>query len=66
MPGTRKIEVPLRLYNTLTRSEESFAPSSGNTVRLYAEFRGTLTPEMDVPATDKAMAEYTAIRANKR
>jgi cysteinyl-tRNA synthetase len=26
----------LRLYNTLTRSEESFAPASGNTVRLYA------------------------------
>jgi cysteinyl-tRNA synthetase len=26
----------LRLYNTLTRSEERFAPVSGNTVRLYA------------------------------
>jgi cysteinyl-tRNA synthetase len=26
----------LRLYNTLTRSEETFAPASGNTVRLYA------------------------------
>jgi cysteinyl-tRNA synthetase len=26
----------VRLYNTLTRSEESFAPSMGNTVRLYA------------------------------
>jgi len=26
----------LRLYNTLTRSEESFAPASGNTARLYA------------------------------
>jgi cysteinyl-tRNA synthetase len=26
----------LRLYNTLTRTEESFAPATGNTVRLYA------------------------------
>jgi cysteinyl-tRNA synthetase len=26
----------LRLYNTLTRSEETFAPASGNTVRMYA------------------------------
>ncbi|HUK32652.1 MAG TPA: cysteine--tRNA ligase [Vicinamibacterales bacterium] len=26
----------MRLYNTLTRSEEPFAPVSGNTVRMYA------------------------------
>ena len=26
----------MRLYNTLTRSEETFAPASGNTVRMYA------------------------------
>src|SRR5881227_3466572 len=26
----------MRLYNTLTRREEPFAPSVGNTVRLYA------------------------------
>ena len=26
----------MRLYNTLTRSEETFAPAVGNTVRLYA------------------------------
>src|SRR5437867_5388005 len=25
----------MRLYNTLTRSEETFAPSSGNAVRMY-------------------------------
>jgi cysteinyl-tRNA synthetase len=25
----------MRLYNTLTRSEETFAPSNGNTVRMY-------------------------------
>jgi len=26
---------PMRLYNTLTRSEQTFAPASGNTVRMY-------------------------------
>src|ERR671934_2642741 len=26
----------MRLYNTLTRREEPFAPSAGNTVRMYA------------------------------
>ena len=26
----------LRLYNTLTRQEEPFAPSHDNTVRMYA------------------------------
>ena len=26
----------MRLYNTLSRTEENFAPASGNTVRLYA------------------------------
>src|SRR6195256_3824252 len=26
----------MRLYNTLTRTEETFAPASANTVRLYA------------------------------
>ncbi|MGE5813520.1 MAG: cysteine--tRNA ligase, partial [Acidobacteriota bacterium] len=25
----------MRLYNTLTRREEEFAPSQGNTVRMY-------------------------------
>ena len=28
--------MPLRLYNTLTRQEEPFAPSRDNTVRMYA------------------------------
>ena len=26
----------MRLYNTLTRREEPFTPSQGNTVRMYA------------------------------
>jgi len=32
-----------------------------NTLRLYAEFNGTLTPEIDVAGTDRALAEYNAI-----
>jgi hypothetical protein len=37
-----------------------------NTIRLYAEFNGTLTPEMDVAATNRAMEEYNAIAARRR
>jgi len=36
-----------------------------NTVRLYAEFSGTLTPEMDVAGTDPAMADYNAMRSRR-
>src|SRR5438105_11336110 len=27
--------MPMRLFNTLTRTEETFTPSAGNTVRMY-------------------------------
>jgi cyclase len=33
-----------------------------DTVRFYAEFDGTLTPDMDVPATRKATEEYNALK----
>jgi hypothetical protein len=36
-----------------------------NAVRLYAEFSGTLKPEMDVAGTDRAMTDYNAIRAKR-
>lgn len=36
-----------------------------NTLRLYAEFSGTITPEIDVAGTDRAMAEYNAIKAKR-
>src|SRR5918993_5780491 len=35
-PDSHRFPFPLmRLFNTLTRREEDFAPSSGNTVRMY-------------------------------
>lgn len=37
-----------------------------DTVRLYAEFSGTLVPAMDVEGTRKATEEYNAIKALKR
>jgi cyclase len=37
-----------------------------NTVRLYAELDGTLKPETDVAATNRAMDEYNAIKASAR
>ena len=37
-----------------------------NTVRLYAEFAGTLTPQQDLAAQNAAVAEYQAIRRSRR
>jgi hypothetical protein len=37
-----------------------------NTMRLYAEFNGSLTPEMDVPGTKRAVEEYNARNVNPR
>jgi cyclase len=34
-----------------------------NTVRLYNEFKGTATPDMDVEGTRQATAEYNAIKS---
>jgi cyclase len=37
-----------------------------NTVRLYDEFKGTLTPDIDVDGTKQAILEYNAIKAGKK
>jgi cyclase len=34
-----------------------------NTVRLYDEFKGTLTPDIDVEGTKQAILEYNAVKA---
>ena len=61
-PGEAAANLELGRFANWTNPERNV----WNTIRLYAEFSGTLTPEMDVPATDKAMAEYTAIRSKRR
>jgi glyoxylase-like metal-dependent hydrolase (beta-lactamase superfamily II) len=37
-----------------------------NTVRLFDEFKGTLTPDIDVEGTKQAIIEYNAIKAGKK
>jgi hypothetical protein len=37
-----------------------------DTVRLYAEFSGTLTPDVDAEGNRTATAEYNAIKAAAR
>ena len=34
-----------------------------NTVRLYDEFKGTLTPDIDMAGTKSAIEEYNSIKA---
>ena len=36
-----------------------------DTVRFYAEFAGTLVPDMDVEGTRKATDEYNAIKSRQ-
>ena len=36
-----------------------------DTVRLYAEFDGTLVPAMDVEGTRRATEEYNRLKANR-
>jgi cyclase len=37
-----------------------------NTVRLYDEFKGTLTPDIDVEGTKQAILEYNSIKVGKK
>jgi len=37
-----------------------------NTVRLYDEFKGTLSPDIDVEGTKQAILEYNSIKAGKK
>ena len=37
-----------------------------NTMRLYDEFKGTLTPDIDVEGTKQAILDYNAIKAGKK
>ena len=42
------------------------ADSCGTPCASNAEFNGSLTPEMDVPRTNRAMEEYNARKVNAR
>jgi cyclase len=61
-PGQAAADIDMGRFAKWTNPERNV----WNTIRLYAEFNGTLTPEMDVAATNRAMDEYNAIAAKRR
>ena len=60
-PGRAAADMPLGRFATWTNPERN----AWNTVRLYAEFAGTLTPAQDLAAQNAAVAEYQAIRRSR-
>ncbi len=56
-PGEAAADLDLGKFANWTNPERNV----WNTLRLYAEFSGALTPEMDVTGTEHAMADYNAI-----
>jgi cyclase len=61
-PGQAAADMDLGRFAQWTNPERNV----WNTVRLYAEFNGTLTPDMDVAATNHALEDYNAIKAARR
>jgi hypothetical protein len=61
-PGQAAADIDMGRFAKWTNPERNV----WNTIRLYAEFNGTLTPEMDVTATNAALKEYNAIKATGR
>jgi len=57
-PGQAAADIDFGRFSTWTNPERNV----WNTVRLYAQFDGTLTPDMDTAATDQAMAEYNSLK----
>ena len=57
-PGRAAADLPLGRFAAWTNPERN----AWNTVRLYAEFAGTLKPAQDLPAQNAAVAEYLALQ----
>jgi hypothetical protein len=55
-PGRAAADLPLGRFAAWTNPERN----AWNTVWLYAEFAGRLTPAQDLPAQNAAVAEYLA------
>jgi len=60
-PGRAAADIPLGRFAGWTNPERN----AWNTVRLYAEFAGTLKPQQDLAAQNAAVAEYQAIRRSR-
>jgi len=61
-PGQAAADIDMGRFAKWTNPERNV----WNTIRLYAEFNGTLTPDMDVAATNRAMEEYNSLMAARR
>jgi cyclase len=58
-PGAAAADIKMGKYDNWMGPERIVM----NTVRLYDEFKGTLTPDIDVEGTKQAIVEYNAIKA---
>ena len=58
-PGAAAADIKMGKYDNWMGSERLLM----NTVRLYDEFKGTLTPDIDVEGTKQAILEYNSIKA---
>ena len=61
-PGAAAADLKMGRYDNWMGPERTVM----NTVRLYDEFKGTLTPEIDVTGTKQAIEEYNSIKAGKK
>ncbi len=61
-PGAAAADIKMGKYDNWMGPERLLM----NTVRLYDEFKGTLTPDMDVEGTKQAILEFNAIKAGKK
>jgi cyclase len=61
-PGAAAADIKMGKYDNWMGPERLLM----NTVRLYDEFKGTLTPDIDVEGTKQAILEYNSIKAGKK
>lgn len=61
-PGAAAADLKMGKYDNWMGPERTVM----NTVRLYDEFKGTLTPDIDVEGTKQAILEYNSIKASKK
>lgn len=61
-PGAAAADLKMGRYDNWMGPERTVM----NTVRLYDEFKGSLTPDIDVEGTKQAINEYNSIKAGKK
>lgn len=61
-PGAAAADIKMGKYDNWMGPERIVM----NTVRLFDEFKGTLTPDIDVEGTKQAIMEFNSIKAGKK